>query len=149
MDGVPRGWLWQDKNYYIINHLKFKVLVHEYEDSGFNSLIGAGDEGMGAVATEDNAKKKSGFEVVGFEVVPCIVKWDPAMMSKFNIPDKIPPVECGQEMQQVIKEHEQISFTYEVVFEKSEIRWPSKPPNWSSALTKGKQFSFSFKIVKF
>ena len=26
----------------------------------------------------------------------------------------------------MIKEHEQISFTYEVVFEKSEIRWPSR-----------------------
>ena len=127
--GFPVGGYDQDKNYYIINHLKFKVLVHEYEDSGFNSLIGAGDEGMGVVAAEENAKQKSGFEVVGFEVVACTVKRDLAVMSKFNIPNKIPPVECGQEMQQVIKEHEQISFTYEVVLEKSEIIWPSKPPN--------------------
>ena len=42
------------------------MLVHEYEDYGFNSLIGSDDEGMGAVAAEENAKKKSGFEVVGF-----------------------------------------------------------------------------------
>ena len=72
--GFPMGGYDQDKNYYIINHLKFKVLVHEYEDYGFNSLIGVGDEGMGAVAAEENAKQKSGFEVVGFEVVPCTVK---------------------------------------------------------------------------
>ena len=36
----PVGGYDQDKNYYIINHLKFKVLVHEYEDSGFNSSLG-------------------------------------------------------------------------------------------------------------
>lgn len=123
--GFPVGGYDQEKNHYIINHLKFKVLVHEYEDSGFN-LIGAGDEGMGAVPAEENANKKSGFEVVGFEVVPCTVKRDPAVMSKNDMYAKIPTVQCEQEMQQVIKEQEQISFTYEVVFEKSEIRWPSR-----------------------
>eukprot|EP01018_Ginkgo_biloba_P025741 Gb_09059 [translate_table: standard] len=125
--GFPVGFVpEQDKNHYIINHLKFKVLVHEYEDTAINSLIGAGDEGMGVVQEEENAKKKSDFEVVGFEVVPCSVKRDPALMSKHKMYDSIPSVQCDQEMQQIIKEQEQITFTYEVIFVKSDIRWPSR-----------------------
>ena len=61
--GFPMGGYGPDKNHYMINHLNFKVLVHEYEDVRF-SLVGAADEGMGVVAAEENAKKKYGFEVV-------------------------------------------------------------------------------------
>uniref|UniRef100_A0A0C9RIC5 Transmembrane 9 superfamily member n=1 Tax=Wollemia nobilis TaxID=56998 RepID=A0A0C9RIC5_9CONI len=124
--GFPVGFVSdQEKNHYIINHLQFKVLVHEYEDPGF-TLIGAGDEGMGMAPETDKSKKKSGFEVVGFEVVPCSVKRDPADMSKHKMYDIVSSVQCGQEMQQVIKEQEQITFTYEVSFVKSDIRWPSR-----------------------
>ncbi|GLJ07511.1 hypothetical protein SUGI_0068560 [Cryptomeria japonica] len=123
--GFPVGFVSeQDKDHYIINHLKFKVLVHEYEDTGLNSLIG-GDDGT-VMPDQDNSKKKSGFEVVGFEVVPCSVKRDAAAMSKIKMYESIPSVHCDQEMQQVIKEQEQISFTYEVSFVKSDIRWPSR-----------------------
>uniref|UniRef100_A0A0D6QXN9 Transmembrane 9 superfamily member n=1 Tax=Araucaria cunninghamii TaxID=56994 RepID=A0A0D6QXN9_ARACU len=125
--GFPVGFVSdQEKNHYIINHLNFKVLVHEYEDPGF-TLIGAGDEGMGIAPETDKSKKKSGFEVVGFEVVPCSVKRDPTVMSKHKMYDIVPSVQCDQEMQQqVIKEQEQITFTYEVSFVKSDIRWPSR-----------------------
>lgn len=123
--GFPVGFVSeQDKDHYIINHLKFKVLVHEYEDTGLNSLIG-GDDGT-VMPDQDNSKKKSGFEVVGFEVVPCSVKRDAAAMSKIKMYESIPSVQLDQEMQQVIKEQEQISFTYEVSFVKSDIRWPSR-----------------------
>lgn len=125
--GFPVGFVSeQDKDHYIINHLKFKVLVHEYEDSGFNSFIGTGEDGTMIPPDQDNSKKKSGFEVVGFEVVPCSVKRDAGAMSKNKMYDPIPGVQCDQEMQQVIKEQEQISFTYEVAFVKSDIRWPSR-----------------------
>lgn len=124
--GFPVGFVSeQDKEHYIINHLKFKVLVHEYEDAGFNSLIGTGDDGT-IIPEQDNSKKKSGFEVVGFEVVPCSVKRDAAALSKNKMYDIIPSVKCEDEMQQMIKEQEQISFTYEVSFVKSDIRWPSR-----------------------
>jgi len=65
----PMGGYDQDKNHYIINHLKFKVLVHEYEDFRFNSLIGVGNEGMGFVVAESNANKKIGFEFVDLAIL--------------------------------------------------------------------------------
>ncbi|PIA39644.1 hypothetical protein AQUCO_02600239v1 [Aquilegia coerulea] len=111
---------------YVINHLKFKVLVHEYEGSGVE-IIGTGEEGLGVI-TETDKGKKSGFEIVGFEVVPCSVKRDPEVMLKMNMYDKIDPVNCPLELDksQLIREQERISFTYEVEFVKSDIRWPSR-----------------------
>ncbi|OAY65714.1 Transmembrane 9 superfamily member 12 [Ananas comosus] len=111
---------------YIINHLKFKVLVHEYEGSKVQ-IIGTGEEGLGVI-TENDKTKMSGYEIVGFEVVPCSVKRDPDAMSKLNIYDTIEPVNCPLELEksQMIREKERISFTYEVEFVKSDIRWPSR-----------------------
>ncbi|KAJ6791598.1 transmembrane 9 superfamily member 12-like [Iris pallida] len=111
---------------YIINHLKFKVLVHEYEGSGVE-IIGTGEEGMGVVSEVDK-KKMSGYEIVGFEVIPCSVKRDPQAMSKLNMYDAVDPVSCPMELDkcQLIREQERITFTYEVEFVKSDIRWPSR-----------------------
>lgn len=111
---------------YVINHLKFKVLVHEYEGSGVE-IIGTGEDGMGVIAEADKGKK-SGYEIVGFEVVPCSVKRDPGAMAKLQMYDKIESVNCPFELDksQLIREQEKISFTYEVEFVKSDIRWPSR-----------------------
>ncbi len=126
--GYPVGYTPQNSNEdYIINHLKFRVLVHEYEGSGVE-IIGTGEEGMGVISTDADKKKASGFEIVGFEVVPCSVKFDPAVMTKHKIYDSIPPVTCPAELEksQIIREQEKVSFTYEVEFVKSDIRWPSR-----------------------
>ncbi|ONK68455.1 uncharacterized protein A4U43_C05F11710 [Asparagus officinalis] len=111
---------------YVINHLKFKVLVHEYEGSGVE-ILGTGEEGL-AVISETDKKKMSGYEIVGFEVVPCSVKRDSEAMSKLNMYDKIDPVSCPLQLDrcQLIREQERITFTYEVEFVKSDIRWPSR-----------------------
>lgn len=111
---------------YIVNHLKFKVLVHEYEGSNVQ-IIGTGEEGLGVISETDK-KKMSGYEIVGFEVIPCSVKRDPETMLKLNTYDSIEPVNCPLELEksQVIREQERISFTYEVEFVKSDIRWPSR-----------------------
>uniref|UniRef100_A0A6V7QW48 Transmembrane 9 superfamily member n=1 Tax=Ananas comosus var. bracteatus TaxID=296719 RepID=A0A6V7QW48_ANACO len=111
---------------YIINHLKFKVLVHEYEGSNVE-IISTGEEGFGVISDTDK-KKMSGYEIVGFEVVPCSVKRDPESMLKKNMYDKIDSVNCPLEIEksQMIRERERISFTYEVEFVKSDIRWPSR-----------------------
>lgn len=110
---------------YIINHLKFKVLIHEYEGNGVQ-IIGD-DEGLG-VFSEADKKKASGYEIVGFEVIPCSVKRDPDEMSKLHMYDKIESIDCPQDLakSQIIRENERIAFTYEVEFEKSDIRWPSR-----------------------
>ncbi|KAJ6343222.1 hypothetical protein OIU76_005037 [Salix suchowensis] len=125
--GFPVGYSPQNsKEDYIINHLKFTVLVHEYEGSGIE-VIGTGEEGMGVISESDK-KKASGFEIVGFVVVPCSFKYDPEAMTKHHIYDKIPPVDCPSDLDksQIIREQERISFTYVVEFVKSDIRWPSR-----------------------
>ncbi|KAE8703946.1 Transmembrane 9 superfamily member 11 [Hibiscus syriacus] len=125
--GFPVGYNPPNSNDdYIINHLKFKVLVHEYEGTGVQ-IIGTGEEGMGVISEADQ-KKASGFEIVGFEVVPCSVKYDPEVMTKLHTYDSISPVNCPLELDksQIIRERERISFTYEVEFVKSDIKWPSR-----------------------
>jgi hypothetical protein len=102
------------------------VLVHEYEGSGVE-VIGTGEEGMGMISESDK-KKASGFEIVGFVVVPCSVKYDPEVMTKHHIYDNISLVDCPSDLDksQIIREQERISFTYVVEFVKSDIRWPSR-----------------------
>ncbi|XP_073142702.1 transmembrane 9 superfamily member 12 [Henckelia pumila] len=111
---------------YIINHLKFTVLIHEYEGAGVE-IIGTGEEGMGVISQSDK-KKASGYEIVGFEVVPCSIKNDPEKMSKLHMYDNSTSVSCPKELDksQIIREQERVSFTYEVTFVKSDIRWPSR-----------------------
>ncbi|KAK6918703.1 Nonaspanin (TM9SF) [Dillenia turbinata] len=125
--GFPVGYTPpQGSEDYIINHLKFKVLVHEYEGSGVE-IIGTDEEGMGVI-TEADRRKASGFEIVGFEVVPCSVKHDPEAMLKLHMYDKISPISCPAELDkyQIIREQQRVSFTYEVEFVKSNTRWPSR-----------------------
>ncbi|KAJ1418048.1 Nonaspanin [Sesbania bispinosa] len=125
--GFPVGYTPSDGGAdYIINHLKFTVLVHEYEGSGVE-IIGTGEEGLGVISEADK-KKASGYEIVGFQVVPCSIKYDPEAMKKHKMYDSVPSVSCPTELDkyQVIKEQERISFTYEVEFVKSDIRWPSR-----------------------
>ncbi|CAH9126979.1 unnamed protein product [Cuscuta epithymum] len=126
--GYPVGYTSPSSNSedYIINHLKFKVLIHEYEGAGVK-IIGTGEEGMGVI-TETDKKTTAGYEIVGFEVVPCSVKYDPEKMVKLHMYDATASIQCplAIDKSQVIKEQERISFTYEVEFVKSNVRWPSR-----------------------
>lgn len=125
--GFPVGYSPTGSNDdYIINHLKFKVMVHEYEGKHVE-IIGTGEEGMGVISETDK-NKMSGYEIVGFEVIPCSVRRDPESISKLNMYDKIDPIICPLELDkcQVIREQERITFSYEVEFVKSDIRWPSR-----------------------
>ncbi|PON32527.1 Nonaspanin [Parasponia andersonii] len=126
--GFPVGYTPPNSNDdYIINHLKFRVLIHEYEGSGVE-IIGTGEEGMGVISEADDKKKASGFEIVGFEVFPCSVTHDPEVMLKLHLHENTSPISCPGELDksQIIREQERVSFTYEVEFVKSDIRWPSR-----------------------
>eukprot|EP00262_Sarcandra_glabra_P019757 TRINITY_DN7597_c0_g2_i1.p1 TRINITY_DN7597_c0_g2~~TRINITY_DN7597_c0_g2_i1.p1 ORF type:complete len:664 (-),score=73.92 TRINITY_DN7597_c0_g2_i1:262-2253(-) len=127
--GFPIGYTpTQSNEDYIINHLKFKVFVHEYEGSRMQ-IIGTGEEGMGVITeTKNNVGGPNVYEIVGFEVAPCSVKRDPGAMSKLNRYDKIDPPNCilDPEKSQIIREREKVTFTYEVEFFKSDVTWPSR-----------------------
>nr|GMD34995.1 transmembrane 9 superfamily member 12 [Ipomoea batatas]GMD36710.1 transmembrane 9 superfamily member 12 [Ipomoea batatas] len=125
--GFPVGYAPPNsKEDYIINHLKFRVLIHEYEGAGVE-IIGTGEEGMGVISETDK-KKTAGYEIVGFEVVPCSVKYDLEQMTKLHMYDNSTSINCPLEIErsQIIREQQRISFTYEVDFVKSDIRWPSR-----------------------
>ncbi|XP_073149460.1 transmembrane 9 superfamily member 12-like [Henckelia pumila] len=124
--GFPVGYSPSDSNNdYLINHLKFTILIHEYEGAGVE-IIGTGEEGLGVISEADK-KKASGYEIVGFEVVYCSIKYDPEKMPK-QMYENIAPVTCPRELDkfQIIREQEKVSFTYEVQFVKSNTRWPSR-----------------------
>ncbi|GMH12553.1 hypothetical protein Nepgr_014394 [Nepenthes gracilis] len=127
--GFPVGYTPPNSdNDYVVNHLKFRVLIHEYEGHGVE-IIGTGEEGVGVgVVSETDKKKSSGYEIVGFEVEPCSVKHDPEVMSKFHMYDAISSISCSLEhdKSQIIRQGERVAFTYEVEFVKSNIRWPSR-----------------------
>ncbi|KAL0345961.1 UNVERIFIED_CONTAM: Transmembrane 9 superfamily member 12 [Sesamum radiatum] len=56
------------------------------------------------------------------------VKYDPEKMAKLHRYDNVTSVSCPLELDksQIIREQERVSFTYEVEFVKSNIRWPSR-----------------------
>ncbi|KAK8650820.1 hypothetical protein V6N13_140444 [Hibiscus sabdariffa] len=62
-----------------------------------NGIIGTGEEGMGVISEVDKTKA-SGFEIVGFEVVPCSVRYDPEVMTELNMYDNISSVNCPLEL---------------------------------------------------
>ncbi|KAL0337773.1 UNVERIFIED_CONTAM: Transmembrane 9 superfamily member 12 [Sesamum calycinum] len=78
-------------------------------------IIGTGEEGMGVISEADK-KKASGYEIVGFEVIPCSVKYDPEKMAKLHRYDNVTSVSCPLELDksQIIREQERVSFTYEL-----------------------------------
>eukprot|EP00250_Pteridium_aquilinum_P014044 c21745_g1_i1 orf=348-1229(+) len=128
LTGFPVGYQEEDglKQHFIINHLKFTVLIHEYEDSGVGAVMGTGD-GLDVIATGGGGKNTSGFQVVGFEVIPCSIRHAKDSISDLSMYSKISPgIDCGVGPQQPVQEGEQITFSYDVTFVKSDIRWPSR-----------------------
>ncbi|EFJ18398.1 hypothetical protein SELMODRAFT_444612 [Selaginella moellendorffii] len=109
--------------YYIFNHLKFKVLIHQYEDTGVGSVMGTGD-GFDVVP----GKNLSGYVVVGFEVVPCSYPHEKSSTKDLKMYDKLPEVVCEMDRgrYQVVETGASLTFSYEVSFELSPTRWPSR-----------------------
>jgi transmembrane 9 superfamily protein 2/4 len=121
--GFPVGYNPTGSNEdYIINHLKFKVLVHQYQAQG--DVVVTSEDGVAMVESD----RKSGFQIVGFEVVPCSVRRDPEAMSKLKMYDKVDSVNCPLELEksQAIHENDRITFTYEVEYVKSNINFFSR-----------------------
>ncbi|XP_030527868.1 transmembrane 9 superfamily member 12-like isoform X2 [Rhodamnia argentea] len=135
--GFPIGYPLPDSDdVYIINHLKFTILVNEHSDCGQRGCdimdFDASSNGM----ISEGYKATSPFEIVGFRVVPCSVKYDPENMQRLKMYDNIDPIECPLDLEtsQVVREDERISFTYEVQFVKSDIGWQSR---WDIYLKQG------------
>lgn len=114
--------------YYVFNHLKFKVLVHKYEEPNVARVMGTGD---GAEVIPTVAKSDSdvpGWIIVGFEVIPCSVPHKVDAVKKLKMYEKYPDALICEptSVAMAIDEKKPIVFTYEVEFEESDIKWPSR-----------------------
>ncbi|GAU11979.1 hypothetical protein TSUD_196030, partial [Trifolium subterraneum] len=93
--------------YYLFNHLRFNVLVHKYEETNVARVMGTGDAAEMIPPIGKEGSDKPGYMVVGFEY-PSPIKCDPSTVAM------------------PIKEGQPIAFSYEVTFEESDIKWPSR-----------------------
>ncbi|CAA7409429.1 unnamed protein product [Spirodela intermedia] len=128
--GYPIGI--HDGDYYLFNHLKFRVLVHKYEvNAATTDVVGVGEAGgaiLAGAATGDGDGGAAGYIVVGFEVVPCNVEHDPEAVNGLKMYDTYAgEIQCDpNKVAMPLKENQTLVFTYEVEFVESDIRWPSR-----------------------
>jgi hypothetical protein len=125
--GYPLGIKVKDA-YYVFNHLKFTVLVHKYEEANVARVMGTGDGSELIPTVGSGGSELPGYMVVGFEVVPCSVMHDAQSVKNLKPYEKYPsPIKCDPTtVAMLVKENEPIVFTYEVTFEESDIKWPSR-----------------------
>ncbi|OAY31779.1 transmembrane 9 superfamily member 11 [Manihot esculenta] len=125
--GYPVGIKVQE-SYYAFNHLKFKILVHKYEEANVAGVMGTGDAAEVIPTIGDRGSDIPGYMVVGFEVVPCNFMHNAQSVKNTKMYDKYPSlIKCDPTtVSMPIKENEPIVFTYEVTFEESDIKWPSR-----------------------
>ncbi|MQM19360.1 hypothetical protein Taro_052363 [Colocasia esculenta] len=100
---------------YVINHLKFRILLHELPASG-----GEGNEG------KTPASSATRYEIVGFEVVPCSDRAPrPAELGMYH---SIDPPGCRWDLDAFAKAEsgERLTFTYEVEYLISNVSWSSR-----------------------
>ncbi|CAH8368372.1 unnamed protein product [Eruca vesicaria subsp. sativa] len=127
--GYPVGIKVQDV-YYVFNHLKFKVLVHKYEEAAnVARVMGTGDAAE-VIPTmgKDKDSDVPGYMVVGFEVVPCSFAHNGDSTKKLKMYERYTtPIKCDStSVSMSVKEGQSIVFSYEVSFEESDIKWPSR-----------------------
>jgi transmembrane 9 superfamily protein 2/4 len=126
--GTPIGFkLDSDKQHYIYNHLRFKVLVHPYEKDGASGAVLGTGEGLDVMPAATMQNMTGTYMVVGFEVVPCSVVRDVKVAKDVEDGGALPISDCDPEKpHQPIKRGEEIVYSYSVHFEESSIRWPSR-----------------------
>ncbi|KAI4379359.1 hypothetical protein MLD38_005670 [Melastoma candidum] len=124
--GYPVGVKVEDV-YYVFNHLKFTVLVHKYEENDVARVMGTGEAAEVIPTMGNSGSETPGYMVVGFEVVPCSVLHN-ADVKNLKMFEQYPSqINCDPStVVMPIKEGQSVVFTYEVAFEMSDIKWPSR-----------------------
>lgn len=70
MDGVYPVSVRVGDAYYLINHIKFTVLVHKYEEANMARVM-RNDDAVDVILMSPRPGATLGYMVVGFEAVPC------------------------------------------------------------------------------
>eukprot|EP00897_Mesotaenium_endlicherianum_P005496 jgi/Mesen1/4975/ME000248S04256 len=123
--GFPIGFS-KDGQYYVYNHLVFKVLIHEYKETAQLTGMSVGDSAIDIMPEGDVSAKhnNTGFLVVGFEVGYCsILRAADGKKAPYSYLDK---VDCLKGPHQPLKAGSQIVFSFDVRWEPSDIAWASR-----------------------
>ncbi|KAH7622077.1 putative Transmembrane 9 superfamily member 11 [Nannochloris sp. 'desiccata'] len=136
--GFEVGYRTGPDQYFVNNHLMFKVLVHE--SNGQYSRLRQGEAELEAAAAAEASGRKflavkepisvpgpgeKMYMVVGFEVVACSIKRSPGQALK-NIPCPSSYDDPGAPTPQDVKEGSRIIYTYDVYWGTSDITWASR-----------------------
>ena len=122
--GFPIGFV-RDGNTYVYNHLIFKVLVHHYSESGMGRPISVGDSAIDVIEDPGaSSTNNTGYLVVGFEVAACSIARETD--SKAANYSHLPSIDCVGAQPQLLKEGVKLVYTFDVLWEKSDIAWASR-----------------------
>ncbi|KAK3444600.1 hypothetical protein EUGRSUZ_A00958 [Eucalyptus grandis] len=92
--GFPIGFVLPcSDDVYIINHLKFTVLVNEHRSRGYDIMD------FDTPSVPKVYEPAPLFEIVGFTVVPCSVKHDQEYMKRLKMYDNIDSMECPSDLE--------------------------------------------------
>ncbi|KAE8668683.1 Transmembrane 9 superfamily member 11 [Hibiscus syriacus] len=118
---------------YQVNLILDNLPAIRYTKNGQDFLLGLSVMGTGDAVEVMPTDPKGGsdvpgYMVVGFEVVPCSVVHDANVVQKLKMYEKyLSQIKCDSTaVSMPLKEGEPIVFTYEVAFEESDIKWPSR-----------------------
>ncbi|GJP42111.1 hypothetical protein CLOM_g1701 [Closterium sp. NIES-68] len=132
LTGIPIGY-YHNGQYYVYNHILFKVLVHEYHESpaalagmsmGDSAVDVFPQEGGYTEGPSPSNATANAFVVVGFESAACSIRRsaDPAI-PRYSTLD---PIDCFKGDPQPIAPGETLVFSFDVLWEKSPIQWASR-----------------------
>nr|DAD37855.1 TPA_asm: hypothetical protein HUJ06_008496 [Nelumbo nucifera] len=127
--GYPIGLNFHNAHY-VFNHLKFKILVHRYNESALTpGVVGSTGDAIDHIPGSKKTKNSPPeYMVVGFEVVPCSYQHNVEHPNKLKMYNKFSSaIICDPlSLAKTVKEGEPIVFSYEVSFEESNIQWLSR-----------------------
>ena len=136
LQGFPIGYS-QNGQYYLYNHIVFKVFYHEYKETPA-ALAGMtmGDSALDVIPEDGeyaSSKNNSGFLVVGFEAAGCSIKRkaDASVPRYANLSWE----DCFKAEPQSIVAGESIVYTFDVWWESSPVHWASR---WDAYLKMNK-----------
>ncbi|CAI5461873.1 unnamed protein product [Closterium sp. Yama58-4] len=132
LTGIPIGYSYNGQ-YYLYNHILFKVLVHEYVESpaalagmstGYSSVDVFPQDGSYTNQNSSSNGTAKGFVVVGFESAACSIRRSPdPEIPRYSTLD---PIDCFRGDPQPIAPGESVVFSFDVLWEKSPIQWASR-----------------------
>ena len=127
IQGVPIGFE-ENGQYYVYNHILFKVLYHEYKETPAGLAgVTESDSALDTIPEDSysfNDTAPPGYLVVGFEAAVCSVKREPNVSApRYSY---LLQVDCPVSTPQPIVAGQQIVYSFDVMWEPSPVTWSTR-----------------------